>query len=237
MFDSFKPKWKHSDPQIRCETVKNDPSLDSKTLETIARSDTDGSVRLAAIKRLANQADKELLTRLLTRIVSSPIEAKRFLGFAIKVEDLHQYNSNTLALILWMILDNADEFKEKIADLTSIYNEPAAHLTPTIDMLLNVASRNNWADFKKIIAEFKHKHLDMRDPPTVKIVKVSFPGLLDTLTSKPPQSKFGYHLITLWFEDGTSIRHTRYFQNEILELPEGWKFKRLENVLVPWDQT
>ncbi len=53
LFDAFKPKWQHSNPAKRLEAVAEmDASFNQDTIERIATTDSDVSVRTAAVKKL-----------------------------------------------------------------------------------------------------------------------------------------------------------------------------------------
>ena len=51
--DLFKPKWKHSNPDVRKAALVN--VIDSKILAEIAINDKDWSVRIAAIKKITER--------------------------------------------------------------------------------------------------------------------------------------------------------------------------------------
>lgn len=53
LMDVFRPKWKHSDPDVRMAAVKGMTDQDEGVLELIAQNDPDGSVREAALERLS----------------------------------------------------------------------------------------------------------------------------------------------------------------------------------------
>jgi hypothetical protein len=52
LFDLFRPKWKHSDPQIRIEAVRQMTDEQAVLLAEIARADPDAAVRRMALKRI-----------------------------------------------------------------------------------------------------------------------------------------------------------------------------------------
>lgn len=52
LLDAFKPKWQNSNPEKRLEAVSDMDALEQSTLERIALSDEDSSVRTAAVKKL-----------------------------------------------------------------------------------------------------------------------------------------------------------------------------------------
>ena len=52
--DLFKPKWKHSNPEVRAEAVRALSDDDAALLATIARSDADARVRRIAVKRIVD---------------------------------------------------------------------------------------------------------------------------------------------------------------------------------------
>lgn len=52
--DLFKPKWKHSNPDVRAEAVRTLSDDDAALLATIARSDADARVRRLAVKRIVD---------------------------------------------------------------------------------------------------------------------------------------------------------------------------------------
>ena len=60
LFDAFKPKWQNSNPEKRLEAIAELGADNQDVLERIAESDTDASVRIAAVKKLS----KSLKTRL-----------------------------------------------------------------------------------------------------------------------------------------------------------------------------
>jgi uncharacterized protein DUF349 len=59
--DLFKPKWKHSDPDVRAEAVRQLGDDQAALLATIAKSDADARVRRLALKRIV---DAEVLSDL-----------------------------------------------------------------------------------------------------------------------------------------------------------------------------
>ena len=52
--DLFKPKWKHSNPEVRAEAVRALGDDEAALLATIARNDSDARVRRLAVKRIAD---------------------------------------------------------------------------------------------------------------------------------------------------------------------------------------
>ena len=52
LFDAFKPKWQNSNPAKRLEAVAELGADNQDVLERIAGSDSDASVRMAAVKKL-----------------------------------------------------------------------------------------------------------------------------------------------------------------------------------------
>jgi hypothetical protein len=52
--DLFRPKWKHSDPEVRAEAVRQLGDDQAPLLATIARQDQDAHVRRIAVKRIAD---------------------------------------------------------------------------------------------------------------------------------------------------------------------------------------
>ncbi len=69
--DFFYPRWKHSRAQVRLEAVrKMTMNADGDILRTIARSDTDGMVRAAAVERIDDEA---FLAELLTGVTDSEL--------------------------------------------------------------------------------------------------------------------------------------------------------------------
>src|SRR5438067_12130274 len=52
--DLFKPKWKHSNPDVRAEAVRVLSDEDAALLASIARSDADARVRRIAVKRIVD---------------------------------------------------------------------------------------------------------------------------------------------------------------------------------------
>ncbi len=52
--DLFKPKWKHSNPEVRAEAVRALGDDESTLLATIARHDADARVRRLAVKRIVD---------------------------------------------------------------------------------------------------------------------------------------------------------------------------------------
>jgi hypothetical protein len=54
LFDLFRPKWKHSDVDVRAEAVRN--LDDNETLVRVARDDADARVRRIAVKRIDDAA-------------------------------------------------------------------------------------------------------------------------------------------------------------------------------------
>ena len=52
LFDAFKPKWQNSNPDKRLEAIAELGADNQDVLERIAESDTEASVRLAAVKKL-----------------------------------------------------------------------------------------------------------------------------------------------------------------------------------------
>ncbi|MBU0994777.1 MAG: DUF349 domain-containing protein [Proteobacteria bacterium] len=59
--DIFRPKWKHSVPGVRLDAVKKLRDYNSDILKTVARSDTDDHVRMAAIAKIS---DRDLLEQI-----------------------------------------------------------------------------------------------------------------------------------------------------------------------------
>ncbi|MGZ3442115.1 MAG: DUF349 domain-containing protein, partial [Polyangia bacterium] len=57
--DLFKPKWKHSNPEVRADAVRALGEDQAALLATIARNDTDARVRRIAVKRIV---DADVLT-------------------------------------------------------------------------------------------------------------------------------------------------------------------------------
>ncbi|MDB4965086.1 MAG: putative CheA signal transduction histidine kinase [Myxococcales bacterium] len=57
--DLFRPKWKHSNPEVRAEAVRQLGDDEAVLLATIAKSDSDARVRRIAVKRIA---DADVLT-------------------------------------------------------------------------------------------------------------------------------------------------------------------------------
>src|SRR5688572_7162173 len=56
LFDLFRPKWKHSDVDVRTEAVRNLGADDHETLVRVARDDQDARVRRIAVKRIDDAA-------------------------------------------------------------------------------------------------------------------------------------------------------------------------------------
>ena len=52
LFDAFKPKWQNSNPEKRLEAIAELGADNQDVLDRIASSDTDASVRIAAVKKL-----------------------------------------------------------------------------------------------------------------------------------------------------------------------------------------
>ena len=52
LFDAFKPKWQNSNPEKRLEAIAELGADNQDVLERIAESDTEASVRMAAVKKL-----------------------------------------------------------------------------------------------------------------------------------------------------------------------------------------
>src|SRR5262249_52725620 len=52
--DLFRPKWKHSNPEVRAEAVRQLGDDQAALLATIARADTDARVRRIALKRISD---------------------------------------------------------------------------------------------------------------------------------------------------------------------------------------
>ena len=52
LFDAFKPKWQNSNPDKRLEAIAELGADNQDVLDRIAESDTDASVRIAAVKKL-----------------------------------------------------------------------------------------------------------------------------------------------------------------------------------------
>src|SRR5689334_5401269 len=52
--DLFKPKWKHSNPEVRAEAVRALGDDEATLLATIARNDSDARVRRLAVKRIVD---------------------------------------------------------------------------------------------------------------------------------------------------------------------------------------
>src|SRR5260370_39622045 len=59
--DLFRPKWKHSDPDVRAEAVRSLGDDQAALLATIAKSDGDARVRRIALKRIV---DADVLSEL-----------------------------------------------------------------------------------------------------------------------------------------------------------------------------
>src|SRR5262249_6334309 len=55
-FDIFKPKWKHSDAEVRAEAVRELGDDQAALLAEIARTDSDARVRRIALKRISDAA-------------------------------------------------------------------------------------------------------------------------------------------------------------------------------------
>jgi hypothetical protein len=54
--DLFRPKWRHSDPEVRAEAVRQLGDDQTAVLATVAQNDTDARVRRVALKRIADAA-------------------------------------------------------------------------------------------------------------------------------------------------------------------------------------
>src|SRR3954453_12644104 len=52
--DLFKPKWKHSNPEVRADAVRALGDDEASLLATIARNDSDARVRRLAVKRIVD---------------------------------------------------------------------------------------------------------------------------------------------------------------------------------------
>src|SRR6267154_1152263 len=52
--DLFKPKWKHSNPDVRADAVRSLGDDEAALLATIARHDADARVRRIAVKRIVD---------------------------------------------------------------------------------------------------------------------------------------------------------------------------------------
>ena len=52
LLDALRPKWQNSNPEKRLEAVEGMDAREQSTLERIALSDEDSSVRTAAVKKL-----------------------------------------------------------------------------------------------------------------------------------------------------------------------------------------
>ena len=50
LLDSFRPKWKHNDPEVRAEAVRE--LEDATALLDVARGDADASIRRLAVRKL-----------------------------------------------------------------------------------------------------------------------------------------------------------------------------------------
>ena len=82
LFDAFKPKWQNSNPDKRLEAIAELGADNQDVLERIAESDTDASVRIAAVKKLSiistlkkiseNDSDEEVKRTAKTRPTSVP---------------------------------------------------------------------------------------------------------------------------------------------------------------------
>ncbi|HEX8952187.1 MAG TPA: hypothetical protein VF945_10110, partial [Polyangia bacterium] len=62
--DLFKPKWKHSNPEVRAEAVRALGDDEAALLATIAKSDADARVRRIAVKRIV---DADVLSEVAAR--------------------------------------------------------------------------------------------------------------------------------------------------------------------------
>jgi uncharacterized protein DUF349 len=62
--DLFKPKWKHSNPDVRAEAVRALGDDQADVLATVARSDADARVRRIAVKRIV---DADVLTEVASK--------------------------------------------------------------------------------------------------------------------------------------------------------------------------
>ena len=60
LFNFFKPKWKHSNRQVRLTAVENMSVDDLETLLEIIREDADQEVRLAALAKIDDRESMEL---------------------------------------------------------------------------------------------------------------------------------------------------------------------------------
>lgn len=54
--DIFKPKWKHSNPEVRIEAVKEMAATETDTLKAVAANDPDAGVRVEAIGKISEEA-------------------------------------------------------------------------------------------------------------------------------------------------------------------------------------
>lgn len=63
LLDLFRPRWKHSNPTVRAEAIKDFSSEDLPKLSQVARHDSDARVRRIALKKIT---DLDLLTELST---------------------------------------------------------------------------------------------------------------------------------------------------------------------------
>ena len=52
MLDRLRPKWQHSDTEVRAEAVRKLGKEDSELLSAVAQSDDDARVRRIAVKKL-----------------------------------------------------------------------------------------------------------------------------------------------------------------------------------------
>lgn len=84
LFDAFKPKWQNSNPDKRLEAIAELGADNQDVLERIAESDTDASVRIAAVKKLTiistlkkiseNDSDEEVKRTAKTRYLEEVVK-------------------------------------------------------------------------------------------------------------------------------------------------------------------
>ncbi len=144
-------------------------------------------------------------------------------------------NASSLAIELELALrlNDLGKFERALNQLPSVKGpNHNTHLTPFIDKMLAEARAGGQAPFIDHLEKFKTKHLDVFDLIPLTMTRIQLQGNFWAMMSMPgmPRSRTNYHLVTVWFEDGTSIRHAKVFDRNQLEVPIGWQDKILQQM-------
>ena len=185
-------------------------------------------------------------------------------AFEAKVKAVSCGNSKTHALGVTLLEaandGNEGELDRCLRELPSTGTHHGAHLTPLINAAFDLldekrnaaicdaaqdfgvdAGVDSLVKFQRLeskLNDWKLRFLDTLDGLPEPLDRMPLAGNYLALMHMPgmPHSSCNYHLVTVWFDDGTAIRHARVFNRTEMEVPAAWNNKRICNMAFLMDQ-